>query len=434
MITVILISCTYVATTPSSKPSPAPSAPQAEMKKPKEIVIPVIHDVTGPYSATVLPSVNAAKDFTKWFNDKGGIDGVPLNVEWHDMRGDKAALISAYQKVRENKPIVLWVGTFTDLIAQRVAEDKIPCVTTTVSSQIVWPPGWILAIAGTYFDTAGLDLDYISEEWAKSGKTEKCRVAFFVPDIYVGKDMTSSEVMEYAKTKNNIEIVATEYFDYSSIDLSSDVLRVMQSKPDWLLGFYYTKSGSAFYRSLDANGLVGKVKICNVLWGMQSENAKLVEPRIIEGVTGAIHIPPNLPLNDKQVNAGVQWCADIFKKNNNPPDYWGGSYISGMQSWFLTAEILDRTIKRVGWEKLDGSAVFNTFKETRDVDLGGISHWGSAPGCRYNNKNQIFKFTNGVPLPVSDKIYTSPDIRPAKYRTAEYEWEATGWPTGYFKK
>jgi len=423
LIVVIVVSC--AAPTPAAQPVTTQAAKSAKWK---EIVIPVIHDVTGPYSATVLPSLNAAKDFTKWFNDKGGIDGVPIRVEWHDMRGDKAALVSAYQKVRETKPLCVIIGTFTDLVAERLAEDKIPGLTTTVSTQIVWPPAWVLAIAGTYFDTSGLALDYIAEDWAKSGKSGKCRVAFFVPDIYVGKDMTSPEVMEYAKTKSNIEIVATEYFDYAAMDLSSDILRVMQSEPDWLLGFYYTKSGSAFYRSLDANGLLGKVKVCNVVWGMQSENAKLVEPRIIEGVVGPMHIPPVMPKGEKQVNAGVQWTMDLFDKNNNPEDYRGQSYLSGMQFWFLTTEIINRAVKNVGWEKLDGTAIFETFKDARDVDLGGISHWGSAPGCRYNDKNQMFRFTNGQPLPISDRIYTAPDLRPAKYRSAEYDWSSTGWP------
>jgi hypothetical protein len=200
-----------------------------------------------------------------------------------------------------------------------------------------------------------------------------------------------------------------------------------------LVGFYYTKSGSAFYRSLDANGLVGKVRIGNVLWGMQSENAKLVEPRIIEGVTGPLHIPPCMPKVQKQVNAGVQWCRDIFDKNNNKEDYWGQSYTSGMQFWFLTTQIMNNALQKVGWEKLNGTAVFNAFQDARDINLGDISHWGSAPGCRYNDKNQIFRYTNGMPMPINDKIYTAPDVRPAKYRTAEFGWAMTGWPTGYFK-
>jgi hypothetical protein len=207
----------------------------------------------------------------------------------------------------------------------------------------------------------------------------------------------------------------------------------MQNKPDWLVGFYYQKSGAAFYRSLDANGLIGKVRIGNVLWGMESEDGKLVEPRIIEGVTGPLHIPPMLAKGQKQINPGVQWVSDTFEKNNNPENYRGSTYVSGMQFWFLVTDVISKAVAKVGWEKLDGTAVYQSFQDERDVDLGGISHWGSAPGTRYNNKYMMFKFVNGVPTLIDDKTYEVPDLRPAKYRTAEFSWTAAGWPTGYFK-
>ena len=425
--------------TATQKPQtqPQPVTPSTSITKWQKVVLHSIHDVTGPYSAAVLPSVNAGKDFTKWYNAKGGLDGVPVEVVWDDTRGELSAAIAAYNRIREEKPKPVMVGVylsgFVDALSQRFIEDRIPCNTTSVSQKAVWPPGWVFAIAGTYPDLTGTFIDWLSDEWAKSGQTRKCRLALFNPDYAAGRSSSTPEVLEYIKTKTNIELVANEYFDYKAIDLSSDVMRVMQNNPDWIYGFFYTTSGAAFYRSLQATGYLGKVKVGNVLWGMQSDNAKLVAPELIEGVTGAMHLPPFLPKGQKQVSPGMDFVEKLFEENNNPQDYRGGSYVSAMQFWFWLTGIMEKALKADGWEKFGPEACYKAFESTRSMDLGGLMTWGTVPGTRYNNKCQMYQFKNGIPMPITGTL-TSPDLRPADFRKAEYSWEAFGWPKDWFKK
>jgi len=422
-----------VGCTPAKESISAPTT-TPEVKKPKEIVIYAIHDMSGPMSVSTMPTVAASEDLVKYLNSKGGIDGVPLRMEWHDTRGDKAVLITEYAKVREITPKPLTVGVYSsaDALAARFVEDQIPCNTTSVSTSMVWPPSWIIGVSGTYPDLTCTFIDWLSAEWAKTNPDRKCRLAFFGPDIYVGHDCASPEVMEYIKTKPNIEVVATEYFDFRALDLSSDILRVMQSNPDYLYGFYFASSGAAFYKSLKASGFQGKVKVATVLWGMQSDIVNLVGKEALEGVVGPFHVPSFKPKGQKQDNEGMELISQLFDQNNHPETYRGGSYVSGMLYYYWVIGIIQKAVKDYGWDKLDSVAVYKTFINTRDLDLGGISRWGCTEGTRYNNKCFMMKYENGVTIPITGTL-TSPDIRPAKFRTAEYNWKAAGWPEGYFK-
>jgi hypothetical protein len=91
-------------------------------------------------------------------------------------------------------------------------------------------------------------------------------------------------------------------------------------------------------------------------------------------------------------------------------------------------------VKNVGWDKLDSTACHEALQGIRDVELHNLYHWGAAQGTRYTNKYQIFKFVNGKHELASDKWWSAPDVRPAKFRTAEYNWSGAGWPAGYFKQ
>lgn len=416
--------------------APKQAAPPTTVK-PSEIVIPLIHDISGPYGASNVPAAACwGKAYPKWYNAQGGLDGVPIRVEILDTRGDEAAAVAAYSKVREWQPKPLMCCVFrsndVDLLGARLAEDKIPCMASAVSQTAVWPPGGTFCINGASPDfTAGF-LDWLSEKWSKDGETRKCRLALFNPDYASGRNCATAEVLEYAKTKPNIEVVANEFFDYKALDLSSDILRVMQNEPDWIYGFYFASSGVAFFKSLDATGFRGKVNVANTLWGMGPELSAMVGPDLMEGVVGPHFIPPLLPKGQKQPTVALEFVEKMLEEGNYPTEYRAGpwpAYVA-IAAWLTNG--LEKALEDVGWEKLDGTAVYNAYASTREMDLLGITMWGTAEGTRTNNKFQIYEFQNGIPMPITE-FKTVPDLRPPEFRTKEYNWSAAGWPEGWFK-
>jgi len=434
VVAVMLVFPAAIGCAPTETP-PQPPEEQPQVEKWDEIVFPCVQDLTGPWSALSLPGVAGLNDFCGWLNSNGGIDGVPLVPEWYDTRGDPAAAVSAYAKIRELQPspITMFVGLSQAVAAygSRLAEDKIPVVATMLAEQSMWPPSWAFCITASYPDSTAAFIDWLSVEWEKSGETRKCRLAFFNPDYTGGRAVATPEVFEYIKTKPNIEVVANEFYDMKALDLSSDIIRLMKNDPDWIFGFIHATSGAAFYKSLDATGYRGKVRIGASTWSMQSENA-LLSGDLIEGVVGPFFVPPFLPEGEKQISESMEFVAGVFNKADNPPEYRSSAYVIGFLYPYWVVGTIEKAIAEVGWDKLDGTAVYNAYKNTREMDLGGIGTWGAAPGTRTNNKVEMLEFKNGIPMPITDWI-TCPDLRPEEFRTDEYSWTGYGWPEGYFK-
>lgn len=421
----------------ATKEAPAPTPTTVTVEKPDEIVFNGIMDLSGPYSTAFAPSVAAHDQFWPWFNEEGGgIDGVPIKFVWHDTRGERAAALAAYSKFRDDKPkpVVFAVIAAVDIDAlyERAAEDKIPLCTCTGTEASMWPPGWVFSSAPDYPDATGGWLDWLSEEWAKTGETRKCRLALFNPDYPAGHDCATPEIMKYIEAKGNLELVSNTFFDYKALDLSSDMLRVMQAEPDWIYGFYYATAGAAVFKSVESAGFLGKVNVSTVLWGMQPEVVAQCGPEVVEGVTGAHCVPPFMPEGMEQVNTGMEFVAQLFEANKNPPGYRTSGYSNTIQMCFWVTDILKKAVKEVGWDKLDGTAVYNAWVSTREMDLGGIGSWGAEEGRRSSNRYQINEFQNGIPIPITS-WRKCPDLRPAEFRTQEYKWAASGWPEGWFK-
>jgi ABC-type branched-subunit amino acid transport system substrate-binding protein len=400
------------------------------VEKPKEIVFHTVHDYSGPLSATTLQAAEASKDLLQYYNDQGGLDGVPLRLQLHDTKYERAAAMAAYAQIREEKPKPLMVFFNTtgdvDALAARFKEDKLVCLAPGGAPATLWPAGWVFTLTPEFAGMTASSIDYISENWSKSGETRKCKIALFNPDYSVGHSIGTTEVEEYIKTKSNIELVANMYFDAKALDLSSDIIRVMQYQPDYLIGFYYATSGAAFYKSLKSSGYIGKVKICSVLWGLLEETGKMAGVELVEGVIGPHFYESFLPKGQPQASKGMQFVSDLFDKGNHPAAYRGVGYLSGILGSYLAFGILKKALAEVGWSKLDSTAVYNTFCNTREMDLGGIGVWGVTEGTRTNSRCEMEIIHNGVAMPLG-KYYTCPDMRPAKYRTAEYNWKATGW-------
>lgn len=431
MLVVLIIGCA-----PQSQPAATPSpAATTTVKKPASIPVYVVADLSGPAASLMRSSVMAHEDIWPWINANGGIDGVPVNFEFLDSQGDKTKALAAYTKIRETNPrpacCFLVHPADVEALHTRAKEDNIVVFTVSPPVNSIWPPSWTFGSAPSYEDASGVFVDWLSIEWTKTGENRKCRLAFFNPDNPQGHSLASDAVIEYVKTKSNVETVANIYFDYAALDLSSDILKVMQDKPDYLMGYYYATSGAAFFRSLDSSGFRGKVKVASSVSGMQPEITLQVNKALVEGVVGPHYYPTVLPLGSKQENAGVTFSEKMFMNKNRPKELWGSSYpgSQGIATW--VAGMLKTAVKENGWEKFNGQTLQKAIQNIKDMNCNDAFSWGLAsPGKRTNSRMRMFQFKDGFVYSIGDFV-TAPDMRPANFRTAEYGWTGAGWPAGY---
>ena len=73
-------------------------------KKPKEIILPLIIDLSGPYAPITVPAFSGFSDAAEYVNQQGGVKGVPLKPLIRDCGGRVNVAISHYMGFREMKP------------------------------------------------------------------------------------------------------------------------------------------------------------------------------------------------------------------------------------------------------------------------------------------------------------------------------------------
>lgn len=406
---------------PQAAPSGTPSAAPSEVKKPKEIIFYHIGDITGPYAAITGSSATAAMDdWAKYRNEQGGIVGVPVRIELTDTRNERDAAMSAYSRYREAKPVLISLHQAADIemLRERLAEDEIPAVCTSPSKLAQWPPGWAFQSLADYADQTGLFIDWLSSEWAKSGQTRKCRLALFNPDYSYGHSHTTPEIIDYIKQKNNIEIVAEEYWDWRAVDVTTDIARLKPLNPDWIFAATIAAQPSVVLKSAQSAGIRDKAKFAFACWGMGPECARVAGFDLIEGVTGAYSYP--LWVDESE---GVTLIKDRFKKANRVEDERTMAYLAFWIVNEIGTSAVQIVVDKWGWENLDGAHVYEALKTMKDVPVLKAQPFTFAPGKRSPLYSRICQFKKGEPIAISDWL-PCPDLRPAEFRKPEYGWQS----------
>jgi len=109
-----------------------------------EIVIGGLAPLSGAVAVYGQAVQNGANLYVKQLNDAGGIDDVPVRIDWQDTKGDVTEALSAYNLHYSNEVSAILgpVITSTALaVADYVGEDGIPMMTASATNYDVTTPG-----------------------------------------------------------------------------------------------------------------------------------------------------------------------------------------------------------------------------------------------------------------------------------------------------
>lgn len=402
--------------------------PRAE--KPAELVYYHIGDITGPYAPITGAAATAAlEDWSRWKNEQGGVLGVPVRIELTDTRNEREAAVAAYNRYREEKPICYCIhqGADIDMLKERCAEDKVPAVCTSPTTHSCWPPGWMFQSLCDYADFSGLFLDWLSAEWEKTGETRKCRVGWLLPDLSWAHSTLTPAVEEYIEAKGNLELVIAQWFDFRAVDISTDVMAVMAANPDWVYTGGIAAQPNIVLKSAEAVGAIGKWRWAFNQWATGPEVSRITGPELVEGVIGQLSYAcwaDDTP--------AVREVKAQFKRSNRTEDERTMVYFVFWTVCEMFCEAAEIAVNEWGWENLDGAHMYEAFRSMRACDVAGLQPFTFAPGKVTPREARMFEFRDGEPIPITDYL-DCPDLRPAEFRTAEYGWDAFGWPKGWPK-
>lgn len=389
------------------------------VEKPEKFIFRVMYDITGPYGAVMATVSLGIHDALDYINEEGGINGVPVEVETFDTTNERAVAMGKYMEWREAKPPFIFPGQVADceMLIERANEDKIMLFSSLASDRVLWPPQYYFCPFLDAADEAGYTMDYISEEWRKSGQSRKCRLAILNPDYPLGHAYASPALMDYIKAKGNIEVVDVEFCDFRATDVSTELTRISAYDPDWIFSANLYGLFSVTLKGAHALGMLDKVRFATANWNMEPLQTRLCGKEIVEGIVGTC---PLLQWTDDE--PGMRIIREGFARNNRTEEDRGYFY---WFAWISTAGMLgivEQVVNKYGWDGLTGSHLLEAVETIDRINPWGIQEFvlsGKKHSCK---QARMYQFKNGEVVAIGD-WGLAPDLRPAEWRKAEYGWK-----------
>lgn len=380
-------------------------------------------DLSGPIAPVSGPVVAAMSDMAKWYyEEKGGIDGVPVEIIARDTEYKLELAISAYNAFREEKPkpviFYTWGSAEIEALKERFVEDEIVGVMYASNTAAIYPPGYLFMTTPGYTDHFGAFMDWVADVWAKDTK-QKVKLGICTWDNAYGRAILVDECRDYAK-KKGIEIVAEEVFPMTALEVSTQMTRIKATGANWVYDNTLATGPGLVSKGLADLGILatdlddtrpGMVhRATSPFPGGSSTATVFLAPDVTEGLI----MNRALASWSETDNSGVKIARSIMEKNNRGPEMAVSGYLSGLEGMYLACEALNKAVDKVGWENLDGPAVKAQFEKFKDVDVFGLGKITLTADKHEPTKVRIYQVQDGEILPITGYM-TCPDLRPYEY-------------------
>lgn len=338
-----------------------------------EIKIGSINDTAGPVAAYGTPRVETCRALVNHVNDQGGINGRKIVYQNESDGYDPSKTILAFKKLLEVDKVFCFIaslGVVTSMaVSPEVESRKIPYLMVGGNSSKLFFPTkrYIFGAWPTYEDYMKAMVDCVANDL----KMPKARLAHIFQEDETGRDSQRGLEEQVAKYPG-MAIVATEGFKRGTVDVSAQVLKAREAKPDVVLLSTIFVQSAMIAKEMDKIGWRPTVVM----------NASSGDDRLIQlagaAVEGAI-VQKAMPSMDEDlpgVNLYKQVIKKYFPESKVNPSAWGFTAFVEMQ---LGLEGIKRSGRDLSRERL-----IDTLESFRDVDIGSIPpvtygpdrHWG----------------------------------------------------------
>jgi len=319
----------------------------------------MLTDLTGPAHAQVSPQGWAAEDYIKWVNNNGGINGHPLTIEIVDTKYQLPLIRTAYARNKNKKHMTMSFDAISGGIeAMRglFPKDKIPVQMLTGHGPAVYPASWVFASIPPYDDTLCTYADWIKANWKENRKP---RLALLLGDYASGR---SPQAAKWYVEKLGIEIVSTEYVPLMPTDTSDLLIRMRNKKPDFVFDTLMPDQCKVILRDRFKLG----IKIPQVNFVFNSSLIKKTVPlKAYAGYMGFQHASSwwetDVP--------GVKLSYELYKKRGSIPT---ATYVAAVGGHMVWVEAVKNALDKVGYEKLDGPAIYDGYMQIKNFTAMGI--------------------------------------------------------------
>ncbi|MCL4425556.1 MAG: ABC transporter substrate-binding protein [Firmicutes bacterium] len=359
-----------------------------ETAKPKEpIKLGGIFDITGGTGDVGAPYADGVKDYIKYINSKGGVNGRQINLIDIDYAYQIPKALDAYKKLTTQDKVVAilgWGTGDTEAMVPLITKDKIPFMSASYSEHLLelstHPYNFL--IAQSYSDQLKMVLKWIKDNWKDTSR--KPRAAFIYNDTGFGLSPIADGEKYAAEV--GVELVDKVNVPLTALDATSQLTNMQKKNPDFAI---IQETGMATATVLkDAKRLKLPTKFIGLNWAFDEKVIKLAG-EAAEGYVGVVpfafasdDIPAIKPLKEATNASGKKWDERTQK------------YVQG----WATAMVMVEGLKRAG-DDLSGEGIKKALEGIQNFDTGGLaapvsfsssSHRGSTQARLYEVKGGKF--------------------------------------------
>ena len=311
--------------------------------------------LTGPIATTTFPMSVAMFGYFKELNERGGINGVPVDFMWEDSQYLPAKSFMAVKKLIDKGAIAAATGSSAgaDILAPVVAKRKVPLIQMGSFTDLLWttPEQWVFASepgGGPAFATY---VEWIREGWKE---TRLPRVGVIILDSGTGWYL-----VEGAKRTEELglyEFIGHEVLPFPVVlDTSVEWLRLASEEPDWIICYSFGSPAVTMIKDAARVDIQGKgIKLAGYIVP-DDTLLPAVGPEDMEGWMATRTFAT--PQEEAEWSGMKAALAEAKKYQGWGPDKVSYLYLIGRNGAFVLAQALKETAERVGLENLTSVAM-----------------------------------------------------------------------------
>ncbi|MCC7166142.1 MAG: ABC transporter substrate-binding protein [Rhodospirillales bacterium] len=231
------------------------------------ILIGSINDVTGFAAAYGVPERDGQRLAVKMINDKGGINGRPLQLVERDTQGDANRTVQYFEELASDPKIAAIAGftTSNDANAVKALANRLKTPMLAFVGAATYTEGdnsyLYRVLLGDLYLMQGI-LKFMSED--KGGKT----FALLMQNDAFGQG--AAKVAQQFYEKYRLTLVANEMFAPKDTDVTPQLTRIREKKPDFIISYGVGLVSAVINRNREALGMTGTPLIGPQNWGEAS--------------------------------------------------------------------------------------------------------------------------------------------------------------------
>jgi len=195
----------------------------------KTVKVGMIMDQTGPAAEVGIPYAKGVKNYFRYVNDTGGINGKKIKIILEDDRYSIPMAFSAFKKLifRDRVLGIMFCGGTGQNTAlfKQIQENKVPVITGSWSWTMTDPmKRYVFSPGNDNKDEVRIMMDYI----VKTLKAKNPRIAIVSPDVEYGK--SGVRVAEAKAKELKVKLIGREILPLGAIDATSQMLSLKRKK------------------------------------------------------------------------------------------------------------------------------------------------------------------------------------------------------------